>query len=77
MPVDKRAFLYPMTAGPASMPKKRLSELAVPARSPAGLSRSSPSNGYLRAGRRHPGNAIWARMAAPIAVVGWRATMPG
>ena len=37
MPVDKRAFLYPMTAGPASMPKNRLSELAAPARSPARL----------------------------------------
>ena len=32
MPVDKRDFLYPMTAGPASMPKKRLSELAATAR---------------------------------------------
>ena len=37
MPVDKRAFLYPMTACPASIPKKRLSEMAAAARSPASL----------------------------------------
>ena len=37
MPVDKRAFLYPMTACSASMPKKRLSELAATACPPASL----------------------------------------